>query len=584
MKSHKFFFVLSCLIVAIIVLAAFARTIGSYFLEDDLGEVLYVHQIFSGNWQQVISNFTGNYMGISTMKVYRPCLLLSIMADYALWKTNAIGYFITNILFLMATASALYMVLIELTRSWDRKRSILFAFFSAALFASSPLHCESVSLMVGRVDIICAFFYLFALWSFIRKGDSKNWLLTLLGIVCFWIALLTKEMAIGLPVVLIAICFLFPGTLIKKAKNAAIYGNNQFKPSIYQRFSLAIKMTYPLWLSCVLYFIIRYFALGTFLGGYVGSVGANQFSHILEKWTDLDTFYRIVFPLNQAVFAGNNFYHNALLVIYCALGALIFARFVVAGAPRNWLLLIAVWIITVLAPIYQLWGLGFNLEGGRFLFFLTIPVAILLPLLIFAPANTDDSFASANNSLNSLNLIDIKILASGILGLSMLVFLDTTIAKKNNIPWVQAGKQIKALLQEGQKLAQSINTGDPDNKYRTIVLGIPKEINGAHVIYNGLTFNFLMSPPFSNDNYAKKFITFDPILFGNANLINTARFKHEVSNPNVSGCFIWRTDKLMFESVVLPSDKEEKNISDVLSFPLAKNILLPFTAERGAWN
>ncbi len=182
MKSSRFFLHLfvPLLIISVIVLAGFGRTIGSYFLEDDFGEVLYVSRIFSGDWQRIITNFTGNYMEIPTMKVYRPCLLLSLVADYAFWGTKAYGYFITNIAFLLAAALMLYLVLIELTRSWYRPRSVLFAIFSAALFASSPLHCESISLMVGRVDIICAFFYLLALWSFLRKGYKNNWLLTAL--------------------------------------------------------------------------------------------------------------------------------------------------------------------------------------------------------------------------------------------------------------------------------------------------------------------------------------------------------------------------------------------------------------------
>ncbi len=159
MKSSKFplFLILPLIVFSIIILSAFGRTLNSYFLEDDFGEVLYVSQIFSGHWQSVVTNFTGNYMEIPTMKVYRPCLLLSLMADYALWRTDATGYFATNILFLIGSALVLYLLLLELTKSWYQPRAYVFALSSAALFAASPLHCESVSLMVGRVDIICAF-------------------------------------------------------------------------------------------------------------------------------------------------------------------------------------------------------------------------------------------------------------------------------------------------------------------------------------------------------------------------------------------------------------------------------------------
>lgn len=259
MKSHRFFLPLVILILATIVLCSFGRTLGSYFLEDDIGEVLYVHQIFSGNWHKVITNFTSNYMEIPTMKVYRPCLLLSIMADYAVWRTNASGYFLTNILFLIGSATLLYMLLSELTRSWNRTRSFLFSFFSAILFASSPLHCESVSLMVGRVDVICAFFFLLSLWTFVRKGDAKNWLLTSLGILSFWIAMLVKEMAIALPVILPVVVFLFADLFLKKSKNAGLYTSDQIKPNLQQRMNLVLRISYPICLAA--YFILLFVIL-----------------------------------------------------------------------------------------------------------------------------------------------------------------------------------------------------------------------------------------------------------------------------------------------------------------------------------
>jgi len=584
MKSSKLFLYpfIPLLAVVIIVLSSFGRTIGSYFLEDDLGEVSYVSQIFSGDWQKIITNFTGNYMEIPTMKVYRPCLLLSIIADYSLWKTNACGYFITNILFLIGTAVVLFLMLLELSRSWYRPRSILFAMFSAALFASSPLHCESVSLIVGRVDIICAFFYLLALWFFIRKGNSGNWILTALGVLSFWIALLTKEMAIGLPVVLSAICFLFPDTLTKQSKATAVFASEHLNPSVYQRLGLAAKISYPLWLSLIIYFFIRHLALGTIFGGYIGGIGASQISHIFQKWTDFDTVSRIVFPLNMAVFTGHDRWYSALMIIYSAIAVLVLTRLIISGIPRNWLLMLAIWIITTLVPIYQLWGLGFNLEGARFLFFLTIPLAVLLPLLIFAPTQSIDHFSSTgtNSSITDISPTEAKILAPGIVALLLLVIFDTTVAAKNNIPWIHAGKQTKSLLQEGQNLAQSLGT-----EQKAIILGIPDQIDGAHVIYNGQTFNFLMSPPFSQSNYINRFITFDPILFGNANLINTSRFKQELFRPDIGGVYVWRRDKRIFEKLMLPTQKQLAPVSTPLTLPLptTKDIILPFTYERGFW-
>ncbi len=585
MKLSRFFFYLffPVIIFLIITFCAFGRTLNSYFLEDDFGEVLYVSQIFSGDWQKVIANFTGNYMGIPTMKVYRPFLLLSLIADYAFWKTNASGYFATNILFLIGSATLLYLVLFELTKSWNRPRSIAFSLFSAALFAASPLHCESVSLMVGRVDIVCAFFYLLSLWCFIHRGNKHRWILTTTGVISFLIALLTKEMAIGLPLVLTAICFLFPDTLSKQIDTAGIFATKKYRNTIGQIAKLSFNISYPLWLSCALYFVIRYFALGTLLGGYVGSIGASQFSHILEKWTDIDTIARIIMPLNRAVFHEHSIYHILLFIIYFLLLVLTLTKLILGGISRRWLLLIIIWAATALAPIYQLWGLGFNLEGARFLFFLTIPMAIILPLVIFSPDPgqiSDQSNSTISKYTSDISGPQIKMLIAGTIILLLLIILDTTIAAKNNIPWVHAGKQTRALLRQGQNLASSLAPGT-----KAIILGIPKEIDGAHVVYNGATFNFIMSPPFSKDNYADRFITFEPILFSNPDLINTSNFKKELLNPAISDSFLWREDKMTFEKLPFIIASHVVTSPSELSIPLPaeKEILFPFTQKRGNW-
>ncbi len=582
MKFSKLFFgiLAPLLIIVVIALTAFGRTLGSYFLEDDFGEVVYVSEIFSGDWQKLISNFTGNYMQIPTMQVYRPCLLLSIMSDYALWKTNACGYFVTNIVFLIAAAMMLYIVLRQLTRSWSPSRAIPFSLLSASLFVASPLHCESVSLMVGRVDIICSFFYFLALWAFIRRGNSSSAGLLVLGLISFWIALLTKEMAVVLPVVLMAICFFFPESVTKQTQIIEGFSGEEKKENFYGRLKIALLITYPAWISLLLYFILRRLALGTFIGGYVGSIGAAQSKHIFEKWTDPDTIARIIFPLNQAVFGNHGTYHSLLFFIYIVLLALIIFRIIVLGIPRSWLALLSVWGITALLPIYQLWGLGYNLEGARFLFFLTIPLSILMPALLFAPVESEtrpvDSFAGG---LQGQRQLPIAVTATVIL--SLLIILQVKVAAKNNIPWVHAGRQSRALLKEGQKLAQELGP-----KQKAIVLGIPAQIDGAHVIYNGLTFNFLLAPPFAKEDLTDRIMTFAPIFFGNTDLINTQRFKQELLRTNLLGCYIWRQDKLTFEQIVnlRNSSLTEATAPFIVPLPQQKEILFPFDGQRGLWD
>ncbi|MBX9692911.1 MAG: glycosyltransferase family 39 protein, partial [Cyanobacteria bacterium] len=208
-------------LIATVVLLVFGRTLGSYFLADDFGEVSYVSQIFAGDWHRLWSNFTGNYMQIPNMAVYRPWLLMTLLGDFCLWRANAAGYYATNLLHFLACSILLYLLVRCLTRSWPVWRSAVAALFSAVIFAAHPLHCESVSWVVGRVDIVCLMYYLLGLFSIARFTQSGNRGWFVLALSSYVIAILTKEMAIGLPVVATALTFLWSNDAAEHGRRVA---------------------------------------------------------------------------------------------------------------------------------------------------------------------------------------------------------------------------------------------------------------------------------------------------------------------------------------------------------------------------
>jgi len=521
-------YLLPVLLLAGIVFACFNRSLGSYFVADDFAQIAYAAGICKGDWSALLSNFTGNYMQTPVMKIYRPCLLLSFVFDYAFWQVKACGYFFTNILSLIAGSAMLYYLLRELTSSWDTRRSIYFSILSAALFAANPLHCESISFISGRDNVISAFFYLLTLWCFVRKGRTKNKKFLAAGTIFFWPALLSKETAIGLPLVLTAIVFFLPD----------LFTSKENLNSIKKRFMLAIKESLPLWIDTAVYFIIRFLALGTFTGGYTGNIGASLTASSVSRWESIDTLIRLIYPLNAAIFGVLNSYYTAgLSILYAGLSTLILIRLLSGKYSSNWLGLLFLWILTAIAPIYQLWGLGENLEGARFFFFLTIPLSVLMPMLIFAPLDK-----------NAESIEEKKINLLGITIFIVLIILNINISYNNNIAWVHAGKQSRACLLESQKLVSSIGAGK-----KIAMIGLPKEQDGAHIIYNGSTFNTMLNAPFSSKNYNDKFITFDPLFYGDPWLINPSRLRTVLSDPNLQGLFAWNINKLKFDSLKPPA-------------------------------
>lgn len=196
------------LLVAL-VLVTFGRTITSYFLADDFGHIGYIYAMCNGHWNMFWANFTGSFMQIPGITVYRPSQLLCELLDWLLYKADARGWYCSNLLYFSACTVALYMVCRRLLESLGPNRGALAAFSTAALFALNPLRCESVSWMVGRVDIVACLFYLMSFWLFMQPRTKIN---TAASIVAFSIGITVKEMPVGLPVVLTGYAFLFaPG-------------------------------------------------------------------------------------------------------------------------------------------------------------------------------------------------------------------------------------------------------------------------------------------------------------------------------------------------------------------------------------
>ena len=142
-------FCLHLVALSILVWFCFSRTLSTYFLADDFGEIAYVSRIMHGEPGLIWLNFTGNFMQIPSMSVWRPWLLISLLADFVIWKANPIGYYLTNLLSYNTAVLLFYWLLRQMTRTWSSTRSGATALLGSCLFAASPLHCESISWVVG---------------------------------------------------------------------------------------------------------------------------------------------------------------------------------------------------------------------------------------------------------------------------------------------------------------------------------------------------------------------------------------------------------------------------------------------------
>ena len=79
--------------------------------------------------------------------------------------------------------------------------------FVAFIFALHPLHVESVAWISERKDVLSAFFWSLALWTYVRYAERPAVSRYLLVLVSFCLGLLSKPMIVTLPFVLLLLDF-----------------------------------------------------------------------------------------------------------------------------------------------------------------------------------------------------------------------------------------------------------------------------------------------------------------------------------------------------------------------------------------
>jgi len=133
----------------------------------------------------------------------RPIRKLSIIFDRILFKENVALYRIENILLYFLTIVLTALLILKITK--DR----LFALLSILLFGFHPVHMENILIITHRKEL---FLYIFSMLSFIYHIDNKRYI----SLIFFFLALLSKEVAIVLPVIFIIYDKVFKREIDKK--------------------------------------------------------------------------------------------------------------------------------------------------------------------------------------------------------------------------------------------------------------------------------------------------------------------------------------------------------------------------------
>ena len=161
---------------------------------------------------------------------WHPLTWLSHALDYAFWGLDPLGHHLSNVIIHALNTFLVVVLATKFFSVWKENRSkidvltsigeqggLIMGVGTGLLFGLHPLHVESVAWIAERKDLLCALFFLLSVIFYSNYAEiiknksiefySSSRLLLyrkyMLSLGCFILALLSKPMAVTLPIVLL---------------------------------------------------------------------------------------------------------------------------------------------------------------------------------------------------------------------------------------------------------------------------------------------------------------------------------------------------------------------------------------------
>jgi len=194
------------IIIALFSFAVFINTLGNDFVFDDesvvqnypaIRDLSNIPRYFTA--EEGFHKVIGNY--------YRPVVYTTYTIDYALWGLNPTGFHLTNNLINLIASLFLLAILLRLFAKY--KFGTLASLISVMIFTAHPVHTEAVSWVSGRTDSLVTLFFFAAFYFYITYSELEERKYLYLTYLFYVLSLLSKEMAVTFPVIIILFDFLW---------------------------------------------------------------------------------------------------------------------------------------------------------------------------------------------------------------------------------------------------------------------------------------------------------------------------------------------------------------------------------------
>ena len=225
--------ILLFILIAVLPALAYLNSLGNTFVYDDYVTITNNH--FIREWRYLSAFFNQKYFVIAGELTYRPIVTLSYFIEYAIWQLRPWGYHLTNII--IHTLNV-YLVYCMAYRLFYNRQS---AFISSILFSIHPIFSEAVNAVSYREDLLSATFLLTAFLLFLKSNRSagrRDFIICYAFSLCAYLfALLSKEMAITLPFLILAYDLILQKGISLNTHNTLGWHYLNQKPPLFPPFS-----------------------------------------------------------------------------------------------------------------------------------------------------------------------------------------------------------------------------------------------------------------------------------------------------------------------------------------------------------
>jgi protein O-mannosyl-transferase len=440
MSPYKllFIFILACL--------PFLSGMHNPFVSDDW-DFLYIAETRE---QPVHAFFTTNYYGTRDGGTYRPMVNVFWFGMYGLFETSPMPYHLATIAFHGLNAVLLFLLV---TRSgfFGKKERQKIAWIATLLFVFLPNHSEAVNWISVINDTMMTTFYLLSLYFFVlasREKKQRRYGWYVLSLVCFGISLLTKEMALTLPFVLLV------GISIRARISRTSW-------RAYLRQTLC---SVPYIVLIGVYAIVRHGATGLFAQTYVGDLSFHPF-FLWRSYISITVSTLLSGEVRNAV-TWWVYSHRDIFVGFVILTVFGLVALVRSNKKKGWIILglLASYIISII-PVFQ-YGVDFvhhrvSEEGERYAYLPSVFFVALVAALAHLLYTRARRYRFA---LRSAFFI-------------VLIFLGVQLHEKNQV-WAHAASVSDRLLHE-YVAVQSTRGADGN-----VIVGMPDSFSGAFIFRN----------------------------------------------------------------------------------------------------